>query len=573
MKHTKRWVSLLLAVMMTVAAPLSAFAAWEDGFVIPGQNSGSNSYDDLFWDTINKSNSTTISSTTEDKKKEDTTEKEDTGSKKSDEKTADAVLPDTKTFSVESRYSAVPLLADNYTEIYGTDSIPKARSATGSEPYDYLQANGGYVTITADRPLNNILHYDGKIVDNIHIAKWIADDPAALEYPAYCKNPGWKGTAQHADGKYQVDPLESIGATEKKILGIARAGYPYKTPAQLGCNSVDEAYYATHGAIHTAIVGGSLDKWSIQSGDTAKNTRVLNALKKIYNEGIANPYTPPAVTVQLAPVSGSEEATAEGDWVVNTYHFTSSIARDKWKFRILGDDIMAMVENGTIEVYAGSKKIMPQTNVSGAWDTSKAFAFLKRLSENYPVFYASGNHEQRISEHPEIYGEIGKNYEAALKELPLIRLRNQKVQLEKKGIPITVYGLEPEEQFYDKGFRKDGMIKELKKHFGIPDTDRLTILLAHNPRYKKEYLSWGASMTFSGHYHGGVMMLGKKRGAIAPDFRIFPGECGGMHQKNGCAVIVSAGLGEHTIPVRIHNPRELTIVRISALQNEKMPVK
>lgn len=375
MKHTKRWVSLLLAVMMTVAAPLSAFAAWEDGFVIPGQNSGSNSYDDLFWETTNKSDSTTISSSiTEDKKKEDTTEKEDTGSKKSDEKTADAVLPDTKTFSVESRYSAVPLLADNYTEIYGTDSIPKARSATGSGPYDYLQANGGYVTIAADRPLNNILHYDGKIVDNIHIAKWIADDPAALEYPAYCKNPGWKGTAQHADGKYQVDPLENIGATEKKILGIARAGYPYKTPAQLGCNSVDEAYYATHGAIHTAIVGGSLDKWSIQSGDTAKNTRVLNALKKIYNEGIANPYTPPAVTVQLAPVSGSEEATAEGDWVVNTYHFTSSIARDKWKFRILGDDIMAMVENGTIEVYAGSKKIMPQTNVSGAWDTSKAFA-------------------------------------------------------------------------------------------------------------------------------------------------------------------------------------------------------
>ena len=95
------------------------------------------------------------------------------------------MLPDTKTFSVESRYSAVPLLADNYTEIYGTDSIPKARSATGSGPYDYLQANGGYVTITADRPLNNILHYDGKIVDNIHIAKWIADDPAALEYPAY----------------------------------------------------------------------------------------------------------------------------------------------------------------------------------------------------------------------------------------------------------------------------------------------------------------------------------------------------------------------------------------------------
>ncbi|MBQ5588992.1 MAG: hypothetical protein IIU70_02450, partial [Anaerotignum sp.] len=138
-------------------------------------------------------------------------------------------------------------------------------------------------------------------------------------------------------------------------------------------NNVDEAYYATHGAIHTAIVGGSLDKWSIQSGDTARNTRVLNALKKIYNEGISNPYTPPAVTVQLSPVSGSEEANVDGDWIVNTYQFDASIDRDTWKFRILGDDIMSMVENGTIEVYAGSKKIMPQTNVSGAWDTAKAF--------------------------------------------------------------------------------------------------------------------------------------------------------------------------------------------------------
>ena len=59
-------------------------------------------------------------------------------------------------------------------------------------------------------------------------------------------------------------------------------------------------------------------------------------------------------------------------------------------------------------------------------------------------------------------------------------------------------------------------------------------------------------------------MLGKKRGAIAPDFRIFPGECGGMHQKNGCAVIVSAGLGDHHMPVRIGNPRELVVLHIGA---------
>lgn len=206
-------------------------------------------------------------------------------------------------------------------------------------------------------------------------------------------------------------------------------------------------------------------------------------------------------------------------------------------------------------------------------ETEKAFGFLKKLSETYPVYYASGNHEQRIVEHPEIYGEVGKRYEAAVEELPLLRLRNRKVQVEKKGIPLTICGLEPDERFYEKGRRKEGMVEELEKRFGQPDPDRITILLAHNPRYKKEYLSWGATVTFCGHYHGGVMMLGKRRGAISPDFRIFPGECGGIHKKGEHAVIVSAGLGEHTIPLRIHNPRELTILRICALQNLKIPVK
>ena len=48
-------------------------------------------------------------------------------------------------------------------------------------------------------------------------------------------------------------------------------------------------------------------------------------------------------------------------------------------------------------------------------------------------------------------------------------------------------------------------------------------------------------MTFSGHYHGGYDAW-EKAGAIAPDFRIFP--VNAEDASSGCAVIVSAGLGE-----------------------------
>ena len=366
MMKSRKWLSLLLAAVITTVNCIPAFASWEDGFVIPGQESGGNdsSYDDIFWGNDYDDQITIGNGSTEDVEFDSDETMDDTENSGQDDIVFEQPALNTQQFTTSSTGTVV--LSENYAEIYGTDSLPKARSDTGSDPYAYLQANDGYVTITADRPLNNILHYDGAIVDNIHIAKWVADDPAALEYPAYCKNPGWKGTAQHQDGQYQIDPLPSIGAEEKKILGVARAGYPYKTPQELGCQSVDEAYYATHAAIHTAIVNGSLDKWSIQSGDTARNTRVLNALKKIYNEGIANPYTPPEFTVKLSPVSGSEEATEDGEWVTNTYQFTSSMDRDYWKFRILGDDLNQMVESGSIEVYAGGTKLSLQTNVSGA---------------------------------------------------------------------------------------------------------------------------------------------------------------------------------------------------------------
>ena len=74
--------------------------------------------------------------------------------------------------------------------------------------------------------------------------------------------------------------------------------------------------------------------------------------------------------------------------------------------------------------------------------------------------------------------------------------------------------------------------KELKTLLGKPDENEFHILLAHTPRYAKEYFNWGADLTLSGHYHGGVLRLpfGGK-GALSPDFVLFPKYCYGLFKK------------------------------------------
>ncbi len=191
-----------------------------------------------------------------------------------------------------------------------------------------------------------------------------------------------------------------------------------------------------------------------------------------------------------------------------------------------------------------------------------AYHFIKKLSEKYKVIYGSGNHEQRIREFPDEYGDMGKVYEDLLKKTQAICVRNQKIDFNMNQIPISVYGLEPEMRFYKKGVRPKGMEEELQHIFGTKESDRYHILLAHNPRFAKEYLSWGADLTLSGHYHGGVILLNRKRGVISPDFRILSKDCCGIRKYGESQMIVSAGLGEHTIPLRIHNPREVTVVHV-----------
>lgn len=194
-----------------------------------------------------------------------------------------------------------------------------------------------------------------------------------------------------------------------------------------------------------------------------------------------------------------------------------------------------------------------------------ATVLLKRLAAQYPVYYALGNHEYKLYRSNPEENEIAEDYqeyESGLKAEGIHILHNESCELEVGKNRMIIHGLEIPLIYYKKPFSPKLHTEEVRELIGEPAKDTLNILLAHSPKYGNTYFDWGADLTLSGHYHGGIVRLGRHKGLLSPQLQPFPAFCCGDFHRDSQHMLVSAGAGEHTIPVRIHNPRELLIVDI-----------
>ena len=197
-------------------------------------------------------------------------------------------------------------------------------------------------------------------------------------------------------------------------------------------------------------------------------------------------------------------------------------------------------------------------NAKPGADFSGTTAFLKKLSQRYVVLYGIGNHEHRLLLYPEVYGNMGEEYWRELQDKNIVRLDNKRILFEKKG--ICVYGVQIGKEYY-KRFKVQEMEEDyLKRILGEPENGYFNILLAHNPDYFEKYALWGADLVLSGHVHGGIVRLPFLGGVLSPACRLFPRYDGGIFKEKNSRMILSRGLGSHTIPVRLFNPGELHVV-------------
>lgn len=192
--------------------------------------------------------------------------------------------------------------------------------------------------------------------------------------------------------------------------------------------------------------------------------------------------------------------------------------------------------------------------------TEIGLRLIKRLSLECPVYCIHGNHEYRTKIYPKTYPGIYEEIRRGLHIYSVHLLENRAETITIKGVDFTIYGYELPMKYYKKFTKQKLESSEIRKELGAPDPDTYNILLAHNPEYSPAYSEWGADLSLSGHFHGGMMRLPFIGGVISPQVRLFPKYDCGLYKFGENKAVVTAGLGTHSFAPRIFNPGEFSVI-------------
>ncbi|MBH1942259.1 metallophosphoesterase [Mobilitalea sibirica] len=203
-------------------------------------------------------------------------------------------------------------------------------------------------------------------------------------------------------------------------------------------------------------------------------------------------------------------------------------------------------ENPDIIVITGDIVDSNHTNIDIALE------FIKGAIELAPVYYVTGNHEYWLSNHDR--DKLMKGMERN----GVTILDNKVIYMEKEnGNGYYLIGLS------DKNL-SDHVLPSICSSI---DSNKLQILLAHEPQYFDNYSKADVDLVLSGHAHGGQIRLPFIGGLIAPDQGFLPKYTSGTYINKNTTMIVSRGLGNSIIPMRVFNRPEVVII---SLQKHKI---
>ncbi len=199
----------------------------------------------------------------------------------------------------------------------------------------------------------------------------------------------------------------------------------------------------------------------------------------------------------------------------------------------------------------------------GLVDLKPSLLFCEKISKKYKVYYANGNHELRMKN--EKYGDLYSVLNKAVKEMGIYRLEDSCEKIEE----ICIYGLDIDKKYYKKLDNAEFDNTYIEEKLGSVSVDKFNILLAHSPLFLNAYAKWGADLVLSGHFHGGTVRVWKDIGLMTPQIHFFSDMVHGLKKKDATNLIISSGLGTHSINIRLNDRAELILIELLPLHKGK----
>ncbi|MCR5785266.1 MAG: metallophosphoesterase [Eubacterium sp.] len=190
-------------------------------------------------------------------------------------------------------------------------------------------------------------------------------------------------------------------------------------------------------------------------------------------------------------------------------------------------------------------------------DAENALDLMKYMTENYPVYYVTGNHEAAYPDCEELLDE--------LKRMDVNVLEDDYMTLVRNGESINIIGVQdPDFMIRDSNFETVAKMTNTKIGDILAETEEgYTVLLSHRPELFEVYVQQGINLVFAGHAHGGQFRIPFIGGVISPDQGLFPEYDSGSYTLGETTMIVSRGLGNSIIPVRVNNRPEVVCVTLN----------
>lgn len=314
-------------------------------------------------------------------------------------------------------------------------------------------------------------------------------------YPAYCLDRELPGP-EAVEGGFVASICENLA--DVRLWRAITAGYPYKSPSEMGVETVWDAYTATKQAIYRILY--DRDVLTYYRGTDERGKKIVLAIDRLVNEGRNGTRTPQSANVVINKVNNLIQ---KGDFFVQEFSISCNVNTDIYKIT----DITNLPEGSFVSDLNGNKKAefsanehflinIPKTQMN------KDLNYEIKISakcETYPIFYGVApsadlqNHAITYSKYGDFTGKATITHKTNTGAIEILKL-DEETKKPLEGVSFTLYSEDNKEletvvtnsegkAFFNNLYQGNYIVKETKTENGyILNTEALKAEVVFNKK-------------------------------------------------------------------------------------------